>query len=296
MVLTTRIAPTPSGFLHIGNVANALLVHWLATQPCAHSGRARTWRVALRIDDEDTDRVRLEYVADIFSTLSWLGITWDLGPHDVQEYLAGRAVKAETADPLDRERMRAAVLDMRDRGQFGLRAFVCACSRGAITRAHGNGCVADCSTKNLPLLPHETAVRLRITPGLTETMDGQEIDLSVEHGDPVLWRRDDRPAYHLATVWSDEQLQTTHIVRGEDLRTSSALHRALARVLGKVSVTAATFMHHGLLTDDHGVKLSKSHLRTGQPLPHTEQVAAMAIDLARALGAPLGITPPDRSA
>ena len=66
------MAPTPSGFLHVGNVVNMLLAAWWA----AAAGGA----LVLRIDDFDTGRVRAEYLADIFDTLDWLGIAVDDGP------------------------------------------------------------------------------------------------------------------------------------------------------------------------------------------------------------------------
>ena len=71
-MLVTRIAPTPSGFLHVGNAVNAVLTHWLAR---AHDGR-----LLLRIDDFDTARARPAYLEDVFRTLDWLEIDIDDGP------------------------------------------------------------------------------------------------------------------------------------------------------------------------------------------------------------------------
>ena len=76
--LVTRIAPTPSGFLHVGNAVNMLLAAWWA----AAGGGA----LVLRIDDFDTGRVRREYLSDVFDTLDWLGIAVDAGPRDPQDF------------------------------------------------------------------------------------------------------------------------------------------------------------------------------------------------------------------
>ncbi len=78
--MITRFAPTPSGYLHIGNAANALLVSWLAA--------ASDGTVALRIDDMDASRARSEFVADIFDTLAWLEIPWTIGPRDAADFFA----------------------------------------------------------------------------------------------------------------------------------------------------------------------------------------------------------------
>ena len=73
----SRIAPTPSGFLHAGNAMNFILT-WAIT-------RASGGRLLLRIDDLDKGRYRREYVEDIFAGLEWLGLDYDEGPRSVQE-------------------------------------------------------------------------------------------------------------------------------------------------------------------------------------------------------------------
>src|SRR5882762_5324158 len=76
----TRIAPTPSGFLHLGNAFSFALTAKLARETGA--------RLLLRIDDLDRDRVEARYVQDIFETLHFLGIPWDEGPRDILAYEA----------------------------------------------------------------------------------------------------------------------------------------------------------------------------------------------------------------
>ncbi|MEQ8535610.1 MAG: glutamate--tRNA ligase family protein, partial [Imperialibacter sp.] len=74
----TRFAPTPSGFLHIGNIYS-FLITWLLA-------RKNNGQILLRIDDLDQERVRPEYVENIFRTLEWFGLDWDLGPSSVEQF------------------------------------------------------------------------------------------------------------------------------------------------------------------------------------------------------------------
>ena len=76
--LKTRLAPTPSGFLHIGNGA-AFVATWALA-------RAFEGKILLRIDDLDAERMRPEYIEDIFKTLDWLGLDWDEGPFSVGDF------------------------------------------------------------------------------------------------------------------------------------------------------------------------------------------------------------------
>lgn len=241
----TRIAPTPSGYLHEGNAVNFMLVSWLADAVGAS--------MLLRIDDMDADRIRPEYVEDIFEVLNWLGIRWQVGPGDPADFHARFSLRAR------RESYR---LQARALMAAGL-AYACTCSR----RQGAGRCVQQCRSSQLELTPGSTALRLAIEPGTMVKVDGREIDLYGELGDPVLWRRDDQVAYHLANVVEDTEQGITHVVRGEDLVVSSALHAHLARLTG--AGTPVQYRHHRLVVDERGMKLSKSQLRTG-PMPRTQ--------------------------
>lgn len=76
--IRSRIAPTPSGYLHIGNAYNFLFTYLLV--------RAKKGELLLRIDDLDFERKRPEYVEDIFQTLEWMGLDWDLGPEGAESF------------------------------------------------------------------------------------------------------------------------------------------------------------------------------------------------------------------
>ncbi len=243
----TRLAPTPSGFLHRGNVANFALT--------ADFAREHALELGLRIDDVDAVRCRPEYVADIFRVLDLMNITWAFGPRDQDDFAANWSQAART------ERYRSAL------AHEGLapHLYVCDCSRTRAGRATG-GCPGGCREQDLALVTEATSLRLHIPRGTTVVMDDHAVDLAAEVGDVVLWRRDGLPAYHLVTVVEDDALGITHIVRGEDLRASSALHVHLAGLLGLRGVATGNYVHHPLVLDADGRKLSKSTLAQPHPL------------------------------
>lgn len=272
--MITRFAPTPSGFLHEGNAVNALLVSWLASHLDGD--------VALRIDDLDAARLRPGYVDDIFTTLAWLDVPWSIGPRDPQE-LAARSADPQRIDTYRQALARA--------GEAGLQVYACRCTRRMLTGPAVGGCPGACRTAGLEHTVDQTVLRAHIPLGTRLVVDGLEIDVAQSAGDVVLWRRDDLPAYHLASIIDDHHLGVTHIVRGVDLRESTALQRFLAPYLGAPDIAEATYLHHGLVTGPDGAKLSKSQQGRGTPLPHTEDERARITARAVELGASIGIVP-----
>jgi glutamyl-tRNA synthetase len=235
----TRLAPTPSGYLHEGNALNFLIVAGLA--------RVIDADVALRVDDLDVHRCRPEFADDIFDVLAWLQIPWQHGPKDRADLEAHHSLRLRT------EYYRAELNTAR---ASGMDAFACRCTRTEIATSGGHSCVAACRELELALVPGESALRT-----------------STPHGDVVLWRRDDLPAYHLASIIEDRDLGTTHVVRGEDLRESTDIQRFLAPHFGADAFARAMFIHHPLITDGEGHKLSKSNLAAG---PMTRDTATRA--------------------
>jgi glutamyl/glutaminyl-tRNA synthetase len=255
--VSTRFAPTPSGFLHAGNAVNALVTARLAEE--------QGLTLALRIDDADAPRYRAEFVDDIFDVLDWLGIRPDAGPRDRADLEARHSQRLRT------EYYRSEVGHLRERDA---RVYACLCSRADAARAGAAGCVRGCSTAGLQWAPGESALRIAL-PGVIP--------------DPVLWRRDDLPAYHLVSVIEDRDLGTSLVVRGDDLRETTRVQRALAPYLGAEDFVGATFVHHRLITGADGAKLSKSTLGSG-PLDRTPQVRAhveaMAAEVLSEVGQP----------
>ncbi|MFZ5775565.1 MAG: glutamate--tRNA ligase family protein [Thermodesulfobacteriota bacterium] len=236
-----RIAPTPSGLLHIGNGVNFVLA-WLLTR--LYSGALR-----LRIDDADSDRTRPEFVEDIFRQLDWLQIDWDEGPSGPDDF--GRHFSQ--LHRIDRYREALAELGR------ATHLFPCLCSRKEIQARSTDGLYpGTCRETAQPAeAPH--AVRVQVPPGSIIQVEEYEIALCREMGDFVLWRRDDRPAYQLASLVDDIDDRISLIVRGEDLLTSTAAQLFLADKIEAGSFLAARFHHHPLIIGEEGKKLSKSH-------------------------------------
>lgn len=259
----TRIAPTPSGYLHEGNAVNFLLVSWLA--------RAQGGVVVLRIDDVDRDRYRREYVDDIFGVLEWLDIAVDEGPSSTSEF--EQSYSQQSHDAVYRSALATLIASPI------IETFACACSRQDV--ASGKPC--ECRSRGVQLAPNESALRVRVPADHGELLTSM--------GDFVVWRRDDRAAYQLASVVEDESLAITHIVRGDDLRPSTLAQRFIAPALGADHFVNAVVLHHPLVTDPSGAKLSKSQARGG-PMVRTPALRARIIDSAHRIGAGLGISPP----
>ncbi len=279
--MITRFAPTPSGFLHEGNAANALLVSWLAAR---HDGR-----VALRIDDADAARSRPEYVQDVFDVLTWLGVTWHTGPRDRDDFAAHWAA----AQRLTRYRTVLA-----DAVAAGLPAYACSCSRTTQRGPAVGGCAGGCAAADRAWVAGSTSLRLVVPPGTVIELEPgtAPVALADELGDFVIWRRDDLPAYQFASVVDDADLQVTDIVRGVDLRASSAAQRFLAAALDLPGFEQVRFWHHDLLPAADGTKLSKSQHGRGHRLDRSARSRAAVEAAATALGAPIGIRPPGRTA
>jgi glutamyl/glutaminyl-tRNA synthetase len=240
----TRIAPTPSGFLHSGNIYSFQLTAQLAAETGAE--------ILLRIDDLDAARKRPEYVANIFETLHKLNIRWQLGPQTPDDFENNWSQHLRL--PLYHQ-----TLDQL-RQHSGL-VYVCTCSRRELDAANGT---CNCKNKHLPFDTPDAAWRMAVEPGtvicFNDLQRGKvEIDLAQTTGDFVVRRRDGIPAYQIASLADDVHFGITHIVRGEDLLPSTAAQLFLAEKLCYSSFLECSFLHHALLTDANGQKLSKSN-------------------------------------
>ena len=269
-MVTTRLAPTPSGYLHPGNAVNLLL---------STSSSAARRPLLLRIDDMDATRMRPEYLADIFDVLAWLGIEPDGGPSGPQEFVRDWSMEHRRA------RFRAVAAALLADGA----AYACRCSRrdlGALPPV--GGCPAGCRWADLPWEPGATALRLAVDLEAVEQVDGRPWPVAPGLGDVVLWRRDDLPAYQLASVLMDEELGVDAVMRGEDLRGSTAVQRYLAPLAGAPGFLAADVRHHAMLTGPDGAKLSKSAGAQAASMVGDdwlrEQIRRAAVRLAPAVG------------
>ncbi len=243
----TRLAPTPSGFLHAGNAVNLVIAHTLA--------RAAGARLRLRIDDLDAERVRPAYVADVFRSLRWLGITWDDGPVSPEEHAAdfSQLLRLPRYHALI-ARLRACLSGRRAGGHL----YACTCSRSRLARA-----ACTCRSAGHPFDAPDTAWRLHVPQGTiihVPVLAGAPVtvDLAEAMGDPVLRQRNGRPAYQIASLADDLDHGTTFIVRGADLLASTACQLHLAQLLGEEAFLHVAFLHHPLERAADGTKLAKS--------------------------------------
>ena len=233
-----RLAPTPSGSLHLGN-ARTFLIAWL-------SARAAGGRVVLRIDDLDQARVKPGAVDQALADLQWLGLEWDGAP--LLQSHRGAAYAAAL------EKLRTAGL-----------VYPCTCSRREIDLAahaphlgdegpiYSGTCRARArDTGRLP------AWRMAVQPGLVDFTDGLQgycqINVAATGGDFVVFRNDGIAAYQLATVVDDAFQGVTEVVRGDDLLSSTPRQLLLYRALG---LTPPQFLHVPLVLDAGGDRMAK---------------------------------------
>lgn len=242
----TRIAPTPSGYLHLGNALSIATTAALARRTGA--------RVLLRIDDLDRARIRKEYVEDIFATLDYLEIPYDEGPRNYREY-------AETYTQHQRVGQYNEALNvLREKGMV----FACSCSRSDILQANPGGIYTGaCRQKALPLDTKGVNWRLdtnhEVELAVTDP-EGQVVHATLPPSmrDVIVRKKDGLPAYQLASVVDDIHFGVDLIVRGADLWASTLAQCYLARSLGYERFYTSAFLHHPLLVAADGRKLSKS--------------------------------------
>ncbi|ALG90473.1 glutamyl-tRNA ligase [Rhodovulum sp. NI22] len=238
----TRFAPSPTGYLHVGNLRTALF-NFLITRKAGGS-------FILRLDDTDPERSKQEYVDAIQEDLEWLGITWDR----IERQSLRLDRYAEAAD-----RLRAAgrfyecfetptELDLKRKKQLNMgRPPVYDRAGLALSDAEKDKLRAERSGHWRFLLDHE-----RI-----EWADGILGDISIDAAsvsDPVLIRGDGQVLYTLASVVDDTEMGVTHVVRGSDHVTNTATQIQIIRALGGA---VPEFAHHSLLTGPQGEALSK---------------------------------------
>lgn len=243
----SRLAPTPSGLLHLGN-AFSFWETWLAV-------RASGGTLRLRVDDLDASRSKPEWVEALFRDLEWLQLDWDLGPEGPE------ALAALHSQQLRLERYRQLLKRLRDHGLL----YACDCTRRQLREASPTGSYpGTCRRRNLPLEDPEVAWRVRMADAQEERIlryqdeAGASRTASAPAEDFVVRRRDGIPAYQIASLADDEADGINWIVRGQDLEESTGRQLWLAQRAGCSGFLQARFHHHALLLDDSGSKLSKS--------------------------------------
>ena len=246
-VPTTRLAPSPTGALHLGN-ARSFLIAWAMA-------RSAGWRIVLRIEDLDSPRTKPGADRDAIDCLSWLGMDWDEGPayqaHDLTPYTeAMRTLAAQGAvfsSALTRAEIESAASAPHP-GEPGHEVrFPPGLRPAVLPRAFD---------PNLA-----TGWRFATPPGSIAfndlAMGPQSINPGATIGDFIVWTKADAPAYQLAVVVDDHRQQITHIVRGSDLLDSAARQLLLYRALGLSPEPA--YCHLPLIRGADGRRLAKRH-------------------------------------
>lgn len=229
-----RFAPSPNGLLHLGHAYSALLNARMAED----SGG----RLLLRIEDTDQSRCRPEFAAAILADLRWLGLHWE------------EPVRIQSQHFEDYDANLAKLWNMKA-------IYPCFCSR---KQALANGLASSDPDGQ----PHYGGACRSLTRADAErrlskgTIHGWRVDMrmigdaaAAVWGDAVIAKRRVGSSYHIAVVTDDAIQGVTHVVRGRDIEAATPLHMLLQRLLG---LPTPHYVHHDLILDETGHKLSKS--------------------------------------
>jgi glutamyl-Q tRNA(Asp) synthetase len=238
----TRYAPSPTGYIHLGHVAHMLYV-WGTARACGAN-------VLLRIEDHDRGRCRPEFEQALFEDIAWLGLS--------------TINTVETASPYRQsdcdDRYNAALEQLRQSAEV----YACTCTRRELTSRTAPTADGErpydglCRTAGHDA--ERAAARLHLASGSEGFVDGllgeHHQDPSLQCGDLVLRDRTQQWTYQFAVTVDDLTHGIDLIVRGEDLLASTGRQIRLARLLGRQQ--SPLFLHHPLIRDGVGAKLSKN--------------------------------------
>ncbi|HVM34173.1 MAG TPA: glutamate--tRNA ligase [Actinomycetota bacterium] len=250
----TRIAPAPSGSIHVGN-AHTALFNWLFT-------RGQGGAFVLRIEDTDAVRVSDEHVEGVLEDLRWLGLDWDEGPEvggpnapyrqserrdhhraRAEKFVAEGLAYRDYLSPDEHEELRRRAQTTKEPWRFS--EWV-----RARNEEHEDALVAE---------GRPYTVRFRVPEGRTVTFEdvlrGNVVTDTRNIADFILLRSDGTPTYMLAVTVDDVEMEITHIIRGDDLMASTPRQLLLREAMGVPWVPV--FGHLPLLVDPSGRPLSK---------------------------------------
>ncbi|WP_046244190.1 glutamate--tRNA ligase family protein [Hymenobacter terrenus] len=238
--VVSRLAPTPSGYLHLGNAVNFVLT-WLLTRQAGGT-------LHLRIDDLDRTRLRPAYLDNIFRVIDWLGIDYDHGPSGPDDFL----------------RHHSQLLHLPEYNRLLRRMAQQPGLVHASTRSRTNGTETLVSLE-MPGAAWRAHVPVGTKISFQDACQGESsVPLGALMPDFVIRKKDGVAAYQITSVVDDLRLGTTLIVRGLDLQPSTAAQLWLAAQLSEAAAfntSRIQFYHHALLTNASGQKLSKSQQR-----------------------------------
>jgi glutamyl/glutaminyl-tRNA synthetase len=254
-----RLAPSPTGYLHIGHART----FWIAQQRAEDAQGV----LVLRSDDIDAVRAKMAFAEAMREDLRWLGLRWQEGPD------CGGAF-----GPYDQSKRRPFYQTAFEQLRAAGCIYPCNCTRKDVLRAlqaphttdEGPVYPGTCRPNLRVGIPNEASGastaskwnwRFRVPDGeIIEFVDGffgrQRFVAGKDFGDFVIWRHDDMPSYQLSVVVDDAAMRITEVVRGADLLLSTARQLLIYRALG---YSPPVFYHCPLVNDQAGIRLAKRH-------------------------------------
>lgn len=241
----TRIAPSPTGYLHLGHAYSVWLTQALA--------KAIGLEIILRLENIDHTRCKPEYVAAIPEDLQLLGYT--------------------TNAPIWHQSERFAVYE-KALNQLADFLYPCTCTRADLQEYDGSIYPGLCRHKTMADIAPDTPYALRLDMAkaiqhlkekslwpltFNDATKGEVVATPETQGDIVLARKEFKTSYHLSVVVDDAAQSITHIIRGADLYEMTHIHRLLQALL---ELPTPQYIHHGLIAEDGNEKLSKSKAST----------------------------------
>jgi glutamyl-tRNA synthetase len=297
-----RIAPSPTGYLHVGHA----MTFWRAQE----RARAAAGNLILRIEDLDIARCRPEFRDVIIEDLNWFGFEWNEGP-DVAGAFAPYVQSERHLFYLDAwKKLRAggfiypcrcsrkdvleAALAPHDENEEPIYPGTCRPVAEAVAAVTADSIESAVSTeksermppRGRPLQPAGSHWRFRVPDGeqrefLDERLGWQTAIAGKDFGDFILWRRDDVPAYQLAVVVDDAAMKISEVVRGEDLLLSTFRQLLIYRAL---NLPPPEFYHAALVVDESGKRLAKRHAALS--LRELRKSGAKGEEIRRRFGSP----------
>ena len=263
MTVRVRIAPSPTGPLHIGTARTALFNYLFAKR---HEGT-----FILRLEDTDLARSTLEYERDILDEMHWLGLEWDEGPEVAGQPAKGAFGPYRQMQRIERYREVANQLLREDK------AYYCYCTRDELEAdkaaqeaahepPHYVGRCAHLTLEERAACEaqgHRPVIRFRVGEGIVAFDDiirgHVEISTTALGGDLIIVRSDGTPLYHFTACVDDADMKITHVIRGEDHLSNTPKHILLFRAMG---APIPEFAHLPLILNPDRTKMSKRKSQT----------------------------------
>jgi nondiscriminating glutamyl-tRNA synthetase len=259
-----RIAPSPTGPLHLGTARTALFNFLFAR----HEGGT----FILRLEDTDQVRSTAEYERDIIASLHWLGMDWDEGPG------VGDEPERGGYGPYRQMERLASYTEAAERLLAEDKAYYCYCTPAELeaerqrqeaahqTVRYSGRCASLSAAERVAFEAEgrQPVIRFRIPAGRTIAFDDLirghvEIDTDALGGDLVIMRSDGTPLYHFTVAVDDAAMAITHVIRGEDHLSNTPKHILLFEAMG---VPAPQFGHLPLILNPDRTKMSKRKSQT----------------------------------